>query len=187
MNVSENKKELREFCKKKRHCLNPADCERLSEKIAAIITGLPEYKACSTLLLYSAINGEADLQSIIAEAVKEGKTVGLPLCDTESETMRFIETDGSNLAVGAYGIAEPGEGRVISENADSLCLVPGLAFDEKLNRLGRGKGYYDKFLSDFDGVKIGISFDDFIFEEVPAEDNDVKMDAVVTEKRVIRN
>lgn len=187
MSVCKSKKELREFCRKKGNNTKREDNAALSLKICSRIIELPEYKACSTLLLYSAINGEADVAPLVAEALKEGKTVGLPLCDTESETMCFMETDGSNLTVGAYGISEPEGGRIISEFKSSLCLVPGLAFDEKLRRLGRGKGYYDKFLSDYAGGKVGISFEDFMVEEVPTEDNDIKMDVIVTEKRVIRN
>ena len=67
----------------------------------------------------------------------------------------------------------------------ALCLVPALAFDLKLNRMGFGKGYYDKLLSDFCGVKIGLCYDFQITDTVFPEAHDVPMNIIITEKRII--
>ncbi|HQG08910.1 MAG TPA: 5-formyltetrahydrofolate cyclo-ligase, partial [Dysgonamonadaceae bacterium] len=66
-----------------------------------------------------------------------------------------------------------------------LIIVPGVAFDRKLNRLGRGKGYYDRLLSQLKSPKIGICFDFQLLESIPVEDWDIKMDMIVAQNEIV--
>ena len=91
-----------------------------------------------------------------------------------------------DLSPGAYGILEPSAGEpTMSFEPASLCIVPALSYDEKGNRLGFGKGYYDRFLSGFKGIKTGICYELSLCETLPADDHDIRVDNIVTEDRII--
>lgn len=77
----------------------------------------------------------------------------------------------------------PKEAEVVTP---SLLLIPGMAFDKKGGRLGRGKGFYDRFLSEFKGLKVGICFEEQLVDTVPREDHDVSVDFVVSERGITR-
>jgi len=93
------------------------------------------------------------------------------------------------LAPGSYGIPEPKDSAqvVLPENIDVI-LVPGLAFDRSGNRLGYGKGYYDHYLLALsqEALVVGIGYDECLYDEIPAEDHDVRMDYIVTPTEVLR-
>jgi hypothetical protein len=89
------------------------------------------------------------------------------------------------LKQGAFGIWEPGDTRETDPGSIDWIIVPGVAFDKKLNRLGRGKGYYDKLLVQTSATKIGICYELQLFDEIPAEPHDIKMDFIITENNII--
>ena len=98
-------------------------------------------------------------------------------------TARRID-DLGQLTSGAYGIPEPNpDAPVVSAAEIDLILVPGMAFDASGRRLGRGKGYYDRFLSDFHGKTMGICGQ--LMEEIPVEQHDITMDAVAADRGII--
>ena len=100
--------------------------------------------------------------------------------------MKFYRvTDLNKLVSGTFGVKEPTESEEFcSEKA--ICIVPGLAFDKNGNRLGYGKGYYDKFLSQYpEIIKIGFCSGCCFFEEIPSEETDVKMDYVFVDDTLI--
>jgi 5-formyltetrahydrofolate cyclo-ligase len=90
------------------------------------------------------------------------------------------------IAPGRHGLREPVGGTVIDPKDLGVVIVPGLAFDERGNRLGRGGGFYDRFLATTPAFRIGVCFEVQLASSVPAGPLDVPMDAVVTERRVIR-
>ena len=87
------------------------------------------------------------------------------------------------LTTGAFNVPEPKEKKVFDKKID-VVLVPGVAFDKNFNRMGFGKGYYDKFLKEFEGIKIGVCHSFQLLDEIPSEAHDVKMDVIVTEEEV---
>lgn len=139
---------------------------------------------------------------------KEGKIIGAfyPL---EDETLWFINWD-VNKANLAFPRIDSNSMKFFQSTLDELkdwsdngisfkappvgnpvvtpdvLLIPGRAFDDKGNRLGRGKGFFDKYLADFSGLKIGICFDFQVIEVIPLEPHDLPMDFVVTEKRILK-
>lgn len=169
--------------------VRPADAGRWSLDICRALAVLPEFRRASTVMAFLAISGEPDLAVICDEAIDTGKRLCLPRVDWESRTMVAALVGGGEggLIAGRHGLREPGpEAPVIPPGQVDLVLVPGLAFDESGRRLGRGAGYYDRFLAALSVAPIGVAFELQLVPEVPAAAHDVPMSAIVTERRVIR-
>lgn len=137
-----------------------------------------------TVMAYAAIPPEVDLSLVLEAILAAGKTLVLPRCEEDGiMTARRID-DLGQLVSGAYGIPEPTpDAPVISAKEIVLILVPGLAFDAAGRRLGRGKGYYDRFLADFCGKTMGICGQ--LMQEIPVEPHDITMDAIATDHGII--
>ncbi len=136
------------------------------------------------ILLYASFLNEVDTKLVTKYLLNQKKNVFFPKCSTTSNDMEFYKIeDISNLSIGAYGILEPSESCDIyikSKAQDSVCVVPALAFTKDGTRLGRGKGYYDKFLENFNGVKIGICFNEQIKIVIPTDNFDVRVDYIIS-------
>jgi 5-formyltetrahydrofolate cyclo-ligase len=119
-----------------------------------------------------------------------GRQVCVPWFDSGKK--QYVPSELRDFAVdlmdGQFGILEPKPDAVRPIDCDQIdaALVPGLAFDETGNRLGRGMGYFDRILQDLRGVKIALAYDFQIVSEVPKEAHDAPMDFIVTEKRVMK-
>jgi 5-formyltetrahydrofolate cyclo-ligase len=120
------------------------------------------------------------------EAQKKGKRILLPFIDQKVRQMHpsLLEDLEHDLVCGSYGIMEPKleKRKKIELNEIGLALVPGLAFDRTGNRLGRGQGYYDRFLSLLPKqVKcVGLAFDFQVLDQIPVSDSDIRLDLIVT-------
>ena len=133
-----------------------------------------------TILLYSALPDEVPTQGLMDELVAQGKTVLLPrvIDDKDMELRRY--TGPQDLQEGAYGILEPTGERFTDHEAIDVAIVPGMAFDAEGHRLGRGKGYYDRFLSRVPYLhKIGLCFSWQIVDCVPCDEHDIVMDEII--------
>ena len=135
-----------------------------------------------TIMAYYSLPDEVNTHALIDELVAEGKTVLLPKV-TGADTMELHRYTGrADLQEGAYHILEPVGEPFTDLSAIDLILVPGLAFDAAGHRLGRGRGYYDRFLHSKNRpycVKIGVCFDFQKVDEVPVDAHDIAMDKVV--------
>lgn len=134
-----------------------------------------------TLLLYSALPDEVPTQTLIDELVAQGKTVLLPrvVSDTDMELRRY--SGPADLQQGAFGIMEPTGELFTDYAAIDVAIIPGMAFDDEGHRLGRGKGYYDRFLAKLSPTtyKIGLCFSWQRVDHVPTDDHDIPMDEVI--------
>ena len=134
-----------------------------------------------TLLLYSALPDEVPTQTLIDELVAQGKTVLLPrvVSDTDMELRRY--SGPADLQQGAFGIMEPMAELFTDYAAIDVAIIPGMAFDDEGHRLGRGKGYYDRFLAKLSPTtyKIGLCFSWQRVDHVPTDDHDIPMDEVI--------
>lgn len=180
-----NKKELREKYKSIRA---EAKSALADGRIKEALLSLPLYKTADILFIYCSIGSEADTAGIILEALACGKKVALPKCMNREGEMNFYIVDriGSSLTKGAFSINEPDDEicEPACDSEKSLCIVPGLAFDKKGNRLGYGKGYYDRFLSRFKGSSVGLCFDKCLCEELPCDKYDRRVDTIITESTI---
>lgn len=100
--------------------------------------------------------------------------------------LEILPYDESRLELGAFHIEEPTGENTVSPDEIELVIVPAVAYDRAGNRLGRGKGFYDRLLSNTAATKVGIGYEFQIVDEIPAEPHDVKMDMVITQKTVLR-
>ncbi len=143
----------------------------------------PWFENAQVILAYSALPGEPVLTPVLETILAQGKTLLLPRCITDSQMLAIPVSDLAELSVGAYGILEPAENvdPLPSELID-LILVPGMGFDRHGGRLGRGKGYYDRFLQTCPGKRLGICYESCLVDLVPTEPWDVRMDGLITEQ-----
>lgn len=159
----------------------------LSERSRHILGRLEQtelFRSASRIAFYHALPGEVQTAEFI-EKWQGKKDFYLPV--VEGDDLRLVPYRGdTHLKAGPFGILEP----IAEENAATdtinhpaidLIIVPGVAFDRKNNRLGRGKGYYDRLLSELQVPKIGLCFDFQLFDEIPSEPFDRKMNQVISE------
>lgn len=186
--ASVEKHELRARLRRMREKLDPAACARHEEALARLLTGLDELRAVSVVLAHAATSDELDPAIAVRMLEARGVRVAYPRIEPKAR-LGLHFADPSELEPSRYGIREPAISapRAAYDEIDAV-LVPGLAFDERGLRLGRGGGYYDRLLPLLrpDAVRIGIAYDEQVLERIPAEDHDVEMDLVVTPTRVLR-
>ena len=157
-----------------------------SSVVIARLKANPRFSEAHTLLLYSALPDEVQTQLLLDELTAAGKTVLLPKV-VSSEDMELRRYTGkTDLQQGAFGIMEPC-GEVFTDYAAiDVAVVPGMAFDKEGHRLGRGKGYYDRFLSKLSTLnaklyKIGLCFSWQLVDEVPCDEHDIIMDEIIVQ------
>ena len=183
------KNELRALCKERRAAIPPDGKRKLDALICRRIAGSAEFKRAGTVLLYAPIKGEIDLLPLIAICRKQGKRVAFPVTDMQSGTMifKYLDEGKKLIPTGKWHIPEPpADAEICMPDADTLCILPALCFDEAGNRLGYGKGFYDSFLADFEGVSMGAVYERLMARAVPVEAHDCPADVIVNERRVIR-
>jgi 5-formyltetrahydrofolate cyclo-ligase len=113
--------------------------------------------------------------------------LAFPFFNEGQKVMAFKASTLSDLELRSdFGVPILSPKKEALEVVPKVLLIPGLAFDREGRRLGRGRGFYDKFLSDFRGIKIGICFDGQLIEQVPSEEHDMKVDLVITNKELIK-
>ena len=133
------------------------------------------------IMFYKAFSGEVDTEGMIKAAQKLGKIVVVPVCGENRKLIPCILKDGARLLRGPYGIWEPAIKRSVSLRSIDLVIVPGVAFTKDGKRLGRGKGYYDRFLSRLSehAATIGLGFDFQVLADLPANAMDVNVQRVI--------
>ena len=151
----------------------------------------PEYLMATALHVYLPIRGEVDTRPIIERAWKEGKHVFVPVVPlNSSELHHAFYTSAMTLIADRYGIPVPAEGPILETTKLAeylpLVLVPLIAFDRSLQRVGYGKGYYDRFLAHVPFVRFGLAFAMQFVETIPYEEHDQPLDAVITEHGIVR-
>jgi len=139
------------------------------------------FKKAKTVMFYMTFDGEVNTDEMIEEARQQGKQVAVPVCKQNRRINPCRLKSDTGLVKGPYGIREPRPQKPIKLKDLELVIIPGVAFDKKGNRLGRGKGYYDRFLSRL-GAKIttiGLAFDFQVLPSVPATSEDVRVHRVI--------
>lgn len=161
------------------------------EKSQLIVDHLEEssvFKQAERIHSYISMNqrNEVNTHFLIRELLEEGKEVIVPVTNFEDGMLSHVQLhDFDELQPNKWGLLEPPVTDTVEARSFDIILIPMAAADIKGNRLGYGKGFYDRFLSGCKGTKIGLLFHRFIQEEIPSEDFDVKMDMLISEKGVI--
>lgn len=182
------KRELRRVLKEERAHICKAELERCSALICRRFLSLAVYRYADVLLLYAALPGEPDVFPIAHRAWADGKRVAFPRCLTRDGVMCFhFVSEEAELTPGAFGIREPAASLQVCAPDDgerAVCVLPGLAFDLRGNRLGSGGGYYDRYLASFRGTVAGVLMQRFVRETVPRGRYDRPADILITERGV---
>ncbi|MCI8351304.1 MAG: 5-formyltetrahydrofolate cyclo-ligase [Oscillospiraceae bacterium] len=183
IDIRQVKKDLRDKFKGLRRAMSPEQKAEADHRIRNRVFSTYQYKGAAMLLTYVSTAIEVDTKKIIRQAWEDGKIVCVPRCREGERLMDFYEiTSFDQLEKGAFGVLEPipEQCRKVTQFDDSLCIVPGLGFDHFGFRLGYGKGYYDRFLSRYDGFKVGICYNECISHRLPRGRYDVPIDLLAT-------
>jgi len=191
--MESDKSSIRRQMRKRRRCVDAAENQRCSELACQRLAELGEVAHAEALAVYAATDGEIDVGLLIGPGrAYDGRTL-LPRFESVTGRYRMVPVGdlATDTVVGAYGILEPDPGLPAVSDSELLSeavtwLIPGVAFDLKGNRLGRGAGYYDRMLDGACGPKIGVAFEWQMLPAVPAEAHDVRMDVIVTDRRTLR-
>ena len=180
--IREKKKRIRFEMKLLKEGISIEEKNKSAEIVFKKIEQLSEFIAAKTIMVYWAMPDELPTQAFINKW-KNKKLIILPsVKDRKLELKRY--TSEAEMVQRALGIWEP----YLTENfvgKIDLIIVPGLAFDLKKNRLGRGKGYYDKFLRHLKAIKIGVGFDIQLIYSVPVNNNDKHLDKIILPSKTI--
>jgi 5-formyltetrahydrofolate cyclo-ligase len=180
--------------------IEPGDLAHRSAAAAARLAGTPAWQRAGLVLCFLAMPAELDTSAVIASARTAGKTVAVPLIEGSRISFRILGRDPEELPRDRWGIPVPDPAwpeAVLRAGADVFVVTPGLAFDRRGNRLGRGGGYYDGFLRGARGsggggpagrasvFAAGICLSVQVVAEVPHDARDERVDAVVTDEELI--
>lgn len=160
-----------------------------SNIISNMVISTKEYKKSSSIGLYFPIGSEVNTIEIMKHSLATNRTISLPRIIDSNQILFFKIIENSfediKMTKGKYGILENSMSDFIITKMD-LLIVPGIAFDLKGNRIGYGKGYYDRFLSKLKANNImALAFENQIIDKVPKTQNDIPVNVIVTEKRII--
>lgn len=182
------KKALRSDYKKRRNEIQPSQRKILDEKICKNITDSVSFEYADVVLVFYPTAYEIDIKRIFDYAKEKGKRLAFPRCISRGVMKFYFPADEQSFERSAYGILEPKEDCeefFCKDFKHPLCIVPSLAACLDGSRLGYGGGFYDRFLSDFNGISMCVQYEEFICDSLPFEKRyDKKVDAVVTEKAV---
>lgn len=176
----ENKKEIRAYIRALKKQYSNEELIELSRPVTDKLLRHKKVKEAQTILMYYSLADEVYTHDTITKLVNMNKTVLLPrVIDDENMIICHYKSD-KDLSEGAFHIMEPIGEEFTDYNKIELCIVPGMSFDSNNNRLGRGKGYYDRFLAKVpNSYKIGVCFDFQKLKEIPSGKYDINVDEVI--------
>lgn len=179
---------IRKEILEKRKSQDPKTRAAQSRSIVRALLSHKEFQKADKILIYLSKDGEVGTENLLGRAFELGKRVCVPVVDRESDELRISELPGPDVSfrLGAFGVREPAEEDLsfVSPDQIDLVITPGLAFDRRGGRIGYGKGYYDRLLSRLGSQvpRIALAFDFQVLDSVPQDENDIQVDAIITEK-----
>lgn len=202
-----DKKEVRKQVTDLKNALTKEQVALWSGQLKEQFCSLSAYQKADCIYFYMTYNNEVQTIPMIEQAIADGKRAAVPITLASGKTLK---ADGSpkrdymefvylqsvdECSAGYMGIPEPEEALIktdpdrIAREKDVLILMPGLAFDLHMNRIGYGGGFYDKYLDshpDTVFTKVALCFDFQLFETIPTEPHDEKMDLIITPTQIIK-
>lgn len=176
---------IRQTMMQRRASLSSDQVASLSVAIADRFLDVPELEQIESIALYAPIRNEVETKGLFSHLSSQ-KRVLYPR--VKGERLEFVPVRSlADLSQGSYGVLEPEEGDQEDLGEIGAVVLPGVAFDLRGERIGFGKGFYDRTLAHYRGVKIGLGYDFQVLPEIPRDDHDVFCHLVITEKRTVRN
>lgn len=189
---------LRQLLIKRRDTITSQQKKLKEAAIEKRLFALDLFRDAKCILFYVSFRSEVNTRKCLRDVIKSGKKLVLPAVDRVHRTIKLYETRAlSELAPGYMGIPEPEnrDDRKVSLRRIDLVIIPGVGFDLRGTRLGYGGGYYDRLLS-YESKRlarvkkhiatIALAFEEQIGDKIPAEPHDIRVDVIITDKRVIR-
>ena len=185
------KKELRKLIKTQKAALDPDFIGAYSALLAEKAAQLPAYRDTAVLYAYLSYNEEIRTEPLIRRAWADGKRVAVPKVLDEGVMEFYYITSFDGISPGYFDIPEPaGDPSLPADEKDVLMLMPGLAFGRDHNRIGYGGGFYDRYLERKQAAgtrftTLALAYDFQIFDTVPAEAHDFRLDLVLSEQELL--
>ncbi len=177
-----NKTELRAQLLKRRNMLDKAKKHSLDLEIQSRLLMTDEYRACNTVLTYVSTDNEIDTYGIINAAFANKKRVAVPFVNADYSLTFYYINSVKELKQGKFNILEPDDNsEKVIDFKDSICVIPALCVDLAGNRVGYGKGCYDRFLSSYTGDKLCLVYGDNVLPSVRHDSMDIPVDIIVSD------
>lgn len=176
------KNEIRKRIKEFKNMLSEAEKLSASEAIFERLEHSAAFQLAEKILLYHSLPDEVNTRNFLFKW-KDKKKFFLPRVN--GVNLELLPYEETRLEIGSFHIEEPTGNDIIPVEEIEVIVVPGVAFDKKGRRLGRGKGFYDRMLHSAKAIKIGVGYDFQLLNDLPAEPHDVSMDMVITERTTI--
>lgn len=185
MDIVNQKKELRKNIKQIKNLMTLEEIEKSDNSIAHNLMQLNQIKDAKTIFCFVSMKDEIDTKTIIKNLLSLGKTLGVPKCVSNNNMKVYKINSLEDLEKGYYDIEEPKEycENLLPEDIE-LAIIPATACDKNKHRIGKGAGYYDRYLRNQNFLKITLCREIFLVDKVPVDDNDIVMDMVVTEQNI---
>jgi 5-formyltetrahydrofolate cyclo-ligase len=172
----------------RRLALSATEQSIAADIIQDIFLAMPEYLEAGSVALYCSVNNEVSTERVISHSLSVGKTLFLPAVEGDEMLFRKMSAR-EDLVVGRFGIKQPASCCTAADPDNiELIVVPGVGFDCSGQRIGYGKGYYDRALHRLEGkgVLTAFCYDFQVIDSLAGEPHDVKMDRIITEQRLIK-
>ena len=182
--LEKTKSVLRRTAREQLRQIPDAEIKMRSALACGILRAQLLWQNAKTILFYAPLPGEIDLLPLLSESISAGKEAALPRFVADTRYEARLVTGKEDICAGKFGAGEAASGcPKISLNRLDLVLVPGLAFDSRGGRLGRGKGFYDRLLAEVSGQKCGVVLDQLLLSDVPVAPHDILMNYLLTPTR----
>ena len=185
-----DKSAIRRQLHEKLRAMTDADRQAKSLAAIALLAASPEFAAARIVMLYLTAAQELDTTPLALRCWQSGKTVVVPKVSWDQRRMLPVEITSlqTRMTTPGPGVREPVSGQPMPVNLLDLVIVPGLGFTPDGHRIGRGMGFYDRFLAqpDFIGVSCGMGFEDQIVPQLPVLDHDMPLSMLCTDRGIRR-
>ncbi|MEX2603075.1 MAG: 5-formyltetrahydrofolate cyclo-ligase [Gracilimonas sp.] len=186
--IKDEKQKFRKEVLSKRGQLSEKEWIEKSNQIIQNLISTDFFKKADTIHSYISMNSRREVctDDIFSVIFKNDKKAVVPITNFSDNTLSHTEiTSESELESNKWGVREPKSTKAVDITTLNLIIIPMVAADRNGNRLGYGKGFYDRFLKKTNGKKAGLVFDEFLYDKIPVEEFDIKLDVLITEKGVI--
>ena len=186
--LKEQKQTLRKRVLEKRNQIPEGSWLDASKRIIRSLMDTDIYQQAKVIHTYISMNSRREVSTdiLIEEMFARSKRVVVPVTDFKTNTLSHTEINSATeLKENKWGVKEPKDQEEFDISELDMVIIPMAAADRNGNRLGYGQGFYDRFLSKTEAKKIGLVFSNFLFDTIPVEEFDKKLDVIITEEEVI--
>ncbi len=185
-----SKKDLRTHLKANLAALSADEIHKRSQQACDLLVAQPEFERSEIVMVFLSLPAEINTTPLVLRAWQEGKRILAPRVSWEQRRMMPVEIRSltEDIEDTQWNLRQPVQGDPVPLSMIDLVAVPGLGFDRAGNRLGRGRGFYDRFLahSEFAGSTCAVAFEEQVVEAIPADAHDIRVDMLITDQHVRR-